>query len=92
MQQTSRINSWGKAAIAIAILGFLLMLPSMRGAMPVRAQAAGITWEYQLDFNAASLQSARRAGRLPDPRLESQGVASEPGVAGRHHVQAEPDR
>ena len=87
MVKTSRVNRWMKGAIAIAILGFILIFPvlgGMGGVRSVRAQAAGtpglpagFSWEYQLDFSATSWQSAKQQAASLAPALDNQGVASE---------------
>ena len=84
MEKTFRIKWWWMAVIAIAILVFLLNFPGMAGVRPARAQSAGtsplapsFSWEYQLDFNAASLPDAQGQAASLTPGLANQGVASE---------------
>ncbi len=84
MERTFRIKWWWMAAIAIAILVFLLNFPGMGGVRLARAQssgtpplAPGFIWEYQLDFNATSLPDAQAQAASLTPGLDNQGVASE---------------
>jgi predicted secreted protein len=84
MEPKKRIYSWLRNVIAIAVLGFLLNFPGLGGVRLVGAQAAvpqpkiaGLSWEYQLDFNATSLQSAKQLSSGLDSSLESLGVTSE---------------
>ena len=84
MEKIFRVKWWWIAALSIAILVFLLNFPGMGGVRPARAQssgnqalASGFSWEYQLDFTAASLQSAQGQAASLVPALEGQGVASE---------------
>ena len=84
MKKTSRFNGWLKGALAIVLLGFALYLLGMRGVKAVRAQAAGVqtsasgfSWEYQLDFTAPTLPSARQQASSLAPGLNNQGVASQ---------------
>ena len=84
MKSSDHSNGWLKIVIAIMLLGFILNFPGMKGIRPVRVRAAGtqplaagFSWEYQLDFNATSLQSAKQQASSLIPGLKSLGVASE---------------
>jgi predicted secreted protein len=84
MKHTRRFNGWLKGALAIILLGFALNFTGMRGVKGVRAQAtevqssaSGFSWEYQLDFTAPTLPSARQQASSITPGLNNQGVASD---------------
>lgn len=84
MEQKVGVKSWLVGAIAVAILGFLLIFPGMGAVRQVHAQAAGshalapgFNWEYQLDFSAASLLSAQQQAASLTTSLNNQEVLSE---------------
>ncbi len=72
-----------KCFIAVILLGFILSFSGVGGVRGVGAKGAGpqtfiggFSWEYQLDFNAASLPGAKQLAASLDPGLKGQGVAS----------------
>jgi predicted secreted protein len=77
------INACLKCFIAVILLGFILSFSGVGGVRGVGAKGAGpqtfiggFSWEYQLDFNAASLPGAKQLAASLDPGLKGQGVAS----------------
>ena len=84
MDQRINLNSLLKSMITIVIIGFILTFSSLQAGKKAGAQMAGVqssatgfSWEYQLDFNAPTLQNASQQASSLDLSLNDMGVASE---------------
>lgn len=72
-----------KGFIAIGLLGLIFIFSVMAGVRGVGAKGSGpqpstggFSWEYQLDFNAASLRNAKQQAASLAPGLKGRGVVS----------------
>ncbi len=83
MLRTPLLKHWLNRIIALAFMAILLNVQGMGDVRSVRAQtttsqssSAPTTWEYQLDFTAATSASASRQAYGISSSLKGQGVAA----------------
>ncbi len=89
MKRRSAVKGRLSKIASIVLVGILLNLPVRGGVSLARAQAgpeqaapASFSWEYRLDFTAASAASASQQARSVMPGLKGQGVSASLQAAG----------